>query len=626
MPNGNFQNYPKADFGLYCEWNAPHNVNGNYSSVGVSVYLTYRSLDIGSRTCTVVINGESARISVPAISDYSSGVKKKLIAQRTVDVPHNSDGTKSCSISASYDLRATYSGTYYSELSVGNTVALFSIPRQSTITTYTEGVTVNGTNALSVNFKPNVSTYSHEFVVVFGNFRHSEILQAGRTSASFAIPLKWLEAIPYHQEGTGGLSIITKNGNNVIGSIDSRTFKVWVHESVLPVITSLTVEAVNDNPVVNSWGIFLKGYSKAKLTCKGYGVYGAPISTYQFTGRYNITQSSNTYTGDILNNAGNDKFNCCVKDTRGKGRWGEEQFIYVHDYQKPQITEASVKRHPANNKKIIIKSNYTYSDLEGRNSSKLRFYYKKTSSSEWLFHSDIEKNRELVPVQDFEETSSYDFRFHVSDSLGNVSISEASISTIDVLLDFKAGGKGLGIGKIAEHDCLEIGMATKFLSDVSFGGRSLLDITYPIGSLYLTIKPQNPAEYFGGRWERRSNGRTLFGVDESDGDFNYVGKSGGEKTHKLTESEMPNHTHIQDYHNHTVNAGIPAYGKIQTISPTSNTSGSKSYYIKFSGVTDISGQDLFAAASTAVNKHSGGDQPHNNLPPYWTCYIWERVG
>lgn len=49
-------------------------------------------------------------------------------------------------------------------------------------------------------------------------------------------------------------------------------------------------------------------------------------------------------------------------------------------------------------------------------------------------------------------------------------------------------------------------------------------------------------------------GRTPVGLDGGDGSFNSLGKTGGEKTHTLTISEMPSHTHTQNSHNHTQNS------------------------------------------------------------------------
>ena len=67
---------------------------------------------------------------------------------------------------------------------------------------------------------------------------------------------------------------------------------------------------------------------------------------------------------------------------------------------------------------------------------------------------------------DFDEEHSYNFRVRIEDFIGNAAQDESFISTASVLLDFRAGGKGLGIGKIAETDSLEIALDTVFMGDV----------------------------------------------------------------------------------------------------------------------------------------------------------------
>lgn len=64
-------------------------------------------------------------------------------------------------------------------------------------------------------------------------------------------------------------------------------------------------------------------------------------------------------------------------------------------------------------------------------------------------------------------------------------------------------------------------------------------LLYPIGSIYMSIQDTNPSVFFGGTWERIAKGKTLVGVDESDTDFNASSKTGGEKTHTLSSSELP---------------------------------------------------------------------------------------
>lgn len=122
-----------------------------------------------------------------------------------------------------------------------------------------------------------------------------------------------------------------------------------------------------------------------------------------------------------------------------------------------------------------------------------------------------------------------------------------------------------------------------------------LDVCYPIGSIYLSVSENSPQSIYGGIWEQIAKGRTLVGVDKNDNDFNVSKKIGGEKTHKLTVAEMPKHSHKQKAHNWETTS---AYA------------------------TGIRANEGDYDDDTS---ESGGDQPHNNLQPYFTCYIWCRI-
>ena len=123
--------------------------------------------------------------------------------------------------------------------------------------------------------------------------------------------------------------------------------------------------------------------------------------------------------------------------------------------------------------------------------------------------------------------------------------------------------------------------------------------SYPIGSIYITIKDTNPSSYLGGTWVAFGTGRTLVGVDTSQTEFETVEKTGGEKTHKLTVSEMPAHSHRQYV--------------------TANSGGS--------GIrNDYNADARGGLYDQGINTGSaGGNGAHNNLQPYITVYMWKRT-
>ena len=145
--SGTFQNYPVSSFGLYCEWSGTQSITGNYTDITLKVYLSYYTLDVGARSdSTISINGVSEIYTAPAIDDYSSGWKKKLLKTKTVRVNHNADGTKSgVVLSASWRFSGTYSGVSIGTITASTTVTLNSIDRTApTVSCSVSNITANG--------------------------------------------------------------------------------------------------------------------------------------------------------------------------------------------------------------------------------------------------------------------------------------------------------------------------------------------------------------------------------------------------------------------------------------------------------------------------------------------------
>lgn len=86
-------------------------------------------------------------------------------------------------------------------------------------------------------------------------------------------------------------------------------------------------------------------------------------------------------------------------------------------------------------------------------------------------------------------------------------------------------------------------------------------------------------------------GRVPVGLDPDDTDFNFLGKTGGEKKHILTIAEMPSHSHL----------GTPAFYRANSVTQAE----------------EINAQ----TGRQGYSEETGGNQAHNNLQPYLVSYF-----
>ena len=87
--------------------------------------------------------------------------------------------------------------------------------------------------------------------------------------------------------------------------------------------------------------------------------------------------------------------------------------------------------------------------------------------------------------------------------------------------------------------------------------KRILDKTYPIGSIYMSSSSTNPGTLFGGTWTAWGAGRVPVGFASGDSDFGTSEKTGGEKTHKLTQSELASHYHEPNRTGHYFTTNAP---------------------------------------------------------------------
>ncbi len=149
-------------------------------------------------------------------------------------------------------------------------------------------------------------------------------------------------------------------------------------------------------------------------------------------------------------------------------------------------------------------------------------------------------------------------------------------------------------------------LSTGSVIDANVNVVEVLKKAYPIGSVYINASnATNPASLLGfGTWSAFGAGKVMVGLDAGDTSFDTAGKTGGEKTHKLTIAEMPSHKHSrkEDFYNHQASMASIFGGIYKGGNPIET------------GKTD---------SNTIQN--TGGDGSHNNLQPYIVVYFWKRT-
>jgi hypothetical protein len=323
-------------------------------------------------------------------------------------------------------------------------------------------------DTIVIHMNRNSEAFTHSVRYIFGN-ASGTIGENVAQNVSWTIPLDLAGQVPNATSGTGTISVDTYNGPTKIGT-KTCLFTCTVPNTVIPAMTAANVTVDNSaSSVVAGWGLCVVGFSKPRITASATGARGSTIRSYSVDGVYHAAQSdgSLSFTGGAFSSAEDKTFNICATDSRG--RTSEVRSVVKSDivaYHNPYVSAFTVRRNPANNLQVTVHAVWVFASVQGKNSATATLSYKLSTGKVWTTYGNLTNDTNTTLTTIFTEESSYDFRLTVTDKLGRSTSYEATIPTAEVLLDFRAGGKGLGIGKIAETDSLEVAMDAKFMKDL----------------------------------------------------------------------------------------------------------------------------------------------------------------
>lgn len=155
---------------------------------------------------------------------------------------------------------------------------------------------------------------------------------------------------------------------------------------------------------------------------------------------------------------------------------------------------------------------------------------------------------------------------------------------------------------------------------------SIVDLIYPVGSIYMSVNSTSPQTLFGGTWQQIQDTFLL-----ASGSTYTAGATGGSATHTLTTTELPAHTHGSKSLTGTFQIRRAGSGggtdviAAQTGTVTRTANGGDTVASAMSVTSASHKRDLITIDNTHEHDSVGGDTAFSILPPYLVVYMWKRT-
>lgn len=340
---------------------------------------------------------------------------------------------------------------------------------ECTITvTYVEAASKPSLSASSFNMGSAVTVYTnrqstlatHTIRYTFGS-AGATIATGVTDSCAWTPPIALAAQIPNAASGWGTLYCDTYVNGSLI-STNVCTFTLKVPDSVVPVISSVSVSEAAIPSLNNIFGGYVRTQSKVKVSIVASGAQGSTVSSYR-TLLDGTTYASASFVSYTLNSAGSRTMTVTVTDSRGRTATHTET-IAVLDYSPPVLNGFRAERcsedgstQQIDGEHVRITANASVSSVNGKNSMICTVYYKTTSAEAWVLAQALtpDENKTLSVIDllldaPFDPLSSYHVKLRVADDVQSVE-QTVSIGTKQVVMDFYRDGTGIAFGKVAEN-------------------------------------------------------------------------------------------------------------------------------------------------------------------------------
>lgn len=464
----NYLDYPNR---IRVEWSSTPNISSNSSTIYWSVkptggisgrFIYFYLVKVVLGDVTVLNTGHiwgrangTWSYSDPDPDTGEGGNWRTLSGSFTLS--HNADGTKKLTGSAQCTI---YVSSGPNSTSSGYSVDLPTIPRASDIS----GSTGDMNSPIKTTISSVSSSFRHTLRYTFGSESRTIASKVANSFVTWIPPLSLASQVPNATVGTGMLYCDTYNGDTLIGT-KSCTLTLNVPSSVVPNIDSFTSSIASTSPP--GCGIFVKNNSTVKWTATASGSYGSTIKKCVFQGpslssEQSWTASSYTATSSTITSSGTLSYTVTVTDSRGRTAT-KSGSISVSNYTSPRITNVNSYRcdtdgtYNSSGQYVTHKLNASFSTLNNANTIKIIVYSKQSTDS--VYGSGVTIKNDSSGTNSYTYTYSspsfgieymYDFKFVISDSVGNSSVVYSHVGSKSVPINISKDNNALAIGGFAQ--------------------------------------------------------------------------------------------------------------------------------------------------------------------------------
>lgn len=450
--------------GLTCTWTATQSVTENKS---ILTWTLASNGDAGYQYWTgnlsLVINGNTV-LYIPTSERFLMQGGGKWSRTGTLEIPHNSDGTKTFTISISAGLYA-YSS---SNCTGSGTFTLNQIPRKSSLSA--GNGTLGTEQTLTVTKQASMFTHTIRYYCgglsgTIGSEKMSD------TSVSWKPPITLAHTNTTGTSVSVKLTIETFSGSSSVGTNDVY-ITCTIPASVVPTINILVTDPTG-------YYSSFSGYVQNKSTCKvevgGVGIYGSDITGYSITcdGQSSL-ESSKTFN---LPRSGTITVTAKVTDSRGRTA-STSKTIDVLAYTNPAVTAVSAFRSDANGNAdnggsyMCVKFSAAITSLSNRNTATYKVQYRTSGSSSWSNVTPSASGYTPTNISTIIAAaagSSYEVRVVATDYFSTAASAINTVMSIYALMHLDKNSNRIGLGKVAEGtDILDVGLNTHFRGNVTF--------------------------------------------------------------------------------------------------------------------------------------------------------------